>query len=153
MSFTVTLPYIRDLSDSIKRVLSTGGIKVYLQPAMTLCRLLVKPKDLTPPESINGVVYKIPCMDCPRAYIGQTGRSLSIGLKEHKRAVRNGDVDSSAISERAWKEGHRVDWDGAHILDTCRFLYPRCILESWHIHQHHHLINRERGPLPSLFFF
>ena len=44
-----------------------------------------------------------------------------------------------------------MDWDGAHILDTCRFLYPRCILESWHIHQQHHPINRERGPLPSLF--
>ena len=49
------------------------------------------------PESINGVVYKNPCMDCPRAYVGQTGRPLSIRLKEHKRAVQNGDMHMTLL--------------------------------------------------------
>ena len=47
-----------------------------------------------------------------------------------------------------------TEWTGTgHIFWThAVFFIPcRCILESWHIHQHHHPINKECSPLPSLF--
>ena len=46
-------------------------------------------------------------------YVGQTGRSLECRLKEHKRGVKCGSVDASAIAEHVWNEGHQVDWEAA----------------------------------------
>ena len=43
------------------------------------------------------VVYRIPCTNCPRTYIGQTGRTLTQRLKEHQRAVRNADTATLAL--------------------------------------------------------
>ena len=147
---TVNIPYIQGLSDSIKRVLRELDIVVRFYPVQTLRHLLVKPKDPLPPNLINGVIYRVPCKQCDKVYVGQTGRSLECRLKEHKRAVKCGNVDASAMAEHVWNEGHQVDWEAAGVLDTCIYLYPRCLLESWHIHKHH-TINRERGALPSVY--
>ena len=38
----------------------------------------------------KGVVYSIPCAECPCTYIGQTGRSLDHRLCEHCWALKNG---------------------------------------------------------------
>ena len=40
---------------------------------------------------MKGVVYEIPCKDCPCVYIGETGRVLEKRLIEHKRAVKKHD--------------------------------------------------------------
>ena len=71
-------------------------------------------------------------------------------IKGQKRAVKCGSVDASAIAEHVWNEGHQVDWEAAGVLDACKYLYPRCLLESWHI-QKHHTINRQRGALPTVY--
>ena len=115
---TVTLPYIQGLSESIKRVLEKLDIQVRFRPDQTLRRLLVKPKDSVPPDRVNGVVYRVPCKDCSKAYIGQSGRSLSCCLKEHHCTVLNGDLLASAIAEHAWGESHQVDWEAVEILDV-----------------------------------
>ena len=70
-------------------------------------------------------------------------------LKEHQRVVRNGDVNASAIAEHAWNEHHRMDWSAAEVVDTEQYLYPRLLLESWHIHSEQNPMNRECGPLPT----
>ena len=75
--------------------------------------------------------------------MGQSGRSLECRLKEHQRAVCNGDVAASAIAEHAWKSDHQFDWERARVLDSCRYLYARCMLESWHINQLADPLNRE----------
>ena len=35
----------------------------------------------------KGVVYEVPCKDCPSVYIGETGRTLEKRISEHKTAV------------------------------------------------------------------
>ena len=111
----------------------------------------MRPKDPTPPEQRNGVIYRIPCKDCTMAYIGQSGRSLACRIKEHKRAVQNGDQNSSALAEHAWQQQHHVDWAAAEVLESTRNWYPRCMIESWHIHREANSMNRERGPLPHIY--
>ena len=66
--------------------------------------MLVRPKDPVPPEERVGVVYRIPCKDCTKAYVGQSARSLVLRLKEHQRAVYNADMNTSAIAEHIWQE-------------------------------------------------
>lgn len=41
-------------------------------------------------------------------------------MKEHKQAVSYGNVDASAI---VWNQ---VDWEAAGVMNTCRYMYPRC---------------------------
>ena len=47
------------------------------------------------------------CMDCTKAYVGQSGRTICDRVKEHQRAVKNGDTDSSAIAEHTWQRRAR----------------------------------------------
>ena len=75
-SVSTTLPYnYTELSEPICRVLQKLDVKVRFQPFRTLYQMLVKPKDLILESAQNGVVYRIPCKDCSKAYIDQSKRS------------------------------------------------------------------------------
>ena len=43
----------------------------------------------------QGVVYQLECMRCKAAYIGETGRALSIRVKEHLASKRRGTLTSA----------------------------------------------------------
>ena len=74
---SVTLPYISGLFESIYRVLAPLAIQVTFRPFRTLRQELVHSKDPVPANCRKGVVYSIPCAECPRTYIGQMGRFLN----------------------------------------------------------------------------
>ena len=111
----VTLPYIRHLSESTRRILTPLGIRTCFRPHQTLRRMLVHLKDRVEPECWSGVVYKIPCRSCTKVYIGQIGRTHR--LKEHRRALVSGDVHLSVVSQHAVDEGHDIDWSSATVID------------------------------------
>ena len=100
---SVTLPYIRGLSESIRRVLAPLAIQVTFHPFRTLRQELVHPKDPAPANRRKGVVYSIPCAACPSTYIG---RSLDHRLKEHCWALKNRDLGSSALAEHVFCSNH-----------------------------------------------
>ena len=130
---TLTLPYIRGLSEAIRRVLTPLGVKVVFRPLRTLRQMLVRPKDPVPIEERKGVVYSIPCVECSSVYIGQTGRSLKQRISEHHRALENGDVQMSALAEHVFRTGHAVDLSQSEVLDHHQHTTTRCMLESRYI--------------------
>ena len=67
------LPYIRQTSEHIQRVCKRIGVKTVFRSSGTLRGSLMKVKEPRPPLLKKGVVYKVPCMDCSKAYIGETG--------------------------------------------------------------------------------
>ena len=146
---TVTLPYIKGLSEALRRVLQCTNIRTVFRPCSTLRQQLMHPKDELSCFHKPNVVYSIPCKDCPATYVGQTSRQLLTRIQEHRRAVTNCDVATSAIAEHAWNEDHHVDWDAAKVINTETNLHRRLILESWHIHKQSCPLNREQGALPS----
>ena len=91
-------------------------------------------------------VYRIPCKDCDKSYVGQTLRTLDRRIKEHHRSVITGDCDSSALAEHAWTSYHQIAWT---ILHQHQRWFQRCILQSWYIHQVPNLLNRDSGNLPQ----
>ena len=141
-------PYVSGLSETVRRVLRPLDIKVVFRPLHTLRHQLVHPKDPVPMDQRTGVVYQIPCSDCPKVYIGQSGKSLKHQLVEDQQALRNGDVAASALAEHTWSTGQHVDPFKALVVDTQPFVTTRCLLESWHIQLHSDMLNRERGTLP-----
>ena len=148
---SMTLLYISGLSESICRVLAPLAIQVTFHSFRTLRQELVHPKDPVPANHRKGVVCSIPCAECPRTYIGQTGRSLDHRLREHRRALKNGDLGSSALAEHVFSSNHQVDLSKAMVIDIHNHTQTRCILESWHIQHHQSPLNRERGTLPGLY--
>ena len=72
---TVSIPYVQGQSEAIRCVLQGLNMQTSFAPATSLRNILSHLKDPVP--SSSGVVYQIPCADCNKSYIGQTGRNLS----------------------------------------------------------------------------
>ena len=109
------LPYIKNTSEEIERECRRFGVKVVFKSYGTLRQALVKVK--TPREDLEkkDVVYEVPCMDCDKSYIGETGRNLKKWIVEHKYAIKRKD-DKNGIVVHANNHSHRVDWEGARSL-------------------------------------
>ena len=97
------------------------------------------------------MVYSVPCNECWRAYIGQTGRSLDHPIAEHRLALRNGDVAASALAEHVFTTGHKMDLFRATVISAHPHTQTGCLLESWHIQHDKTPLNRGRGTLPGLY--
>jgi predicted GIY-YIG superfamily endonuclease len=89
-------------------------------------------------------VYRIPC-ECGRVYIGQTGRSMDIRLKEHQRHIRLEHPDKSAIAEHSIDQAHHIQFHNASILATKTRYMDRIVREAIEIELHPYNINREGG--------
>ena len=138
-----TIPYIRGTSVTIKRILSPLGIRTTFRRTNMQWQ-----KDPIPEQERSCAVYRIPCTNCPRAYKGQTSRTLAQRIKEHQRSVRYSDIATSVLAEHSNSTGHPIQWDEVHVIDTRPHTSRRCLLESWAIHKEPNPLNRELDSLP-----
>ena len=58
---TVTIPYIKDTSETISQILQPYSIRVAHKPTTTLRHLLTNVKDKDEPNNRQGAVYNIKC--------------------------------------------------------------------------------------------
>ena len=98
-------PYIRGLSEKIEKVWTPLGAKPVFRPRNTLKRELMQVKNRTPELKQTGVVYKIPCKECPEVYMGETKRTRKAGLSEHRQAVKRRDP-KNGIAVHVQKTNH-----------------------------------------------
>ena len=63
----------------------------------------MKIKDLTTLQERTGVIYKIKCK-CGDFYIGETGRSLAIRIKEHKVSAVWPSSTNQQLPKHAWQD-------------------------------------------------
>ena len=113
---TAVLPYIKGVSEPLRRCLQQDGIRAVFRSDTTLRSHLVRPKDTVDPAEQDGVVYRIPCK-CGKVYIGETGRSMQERIKEHDRDIRLARTQTSAVSEHANKTGHHLLWNKVKCID------------------------------------
>ena len=74
------------------------------------------------------------------SYIGETGRTLEMRIKEHKSACLRADFEKSAVAEHAWLSGHYIEWDDVEVLDQENDLCGRKVKEGIQIR----LTNKKR---------
>jgi hypothetical protein len=157
----VTLPYVQGFSEQLRRVFGSYDIRTAFKPVSTLRNALVHPKDKRNAMDNTGVVYKIPCSNCNKVYVGETGRKLSTRLSEHKHEVdilsqrhftRSQDrasqhmFNKSAVTDHSVMNNHIIDWDNTQILDHDNNRETRWIRESLYIKQAgDRAMNREIG--------
>ena len=146
----MVIPYVRGLSEGIKRILPSADVRVVFQSHSSLRQELVHPKDPVPTLQKANVVYRIPCTSCSSVYVGQTSRTLEARLKEHKAAVKHARTSLSTVANYVWTELHQMDFSGTSVLARELDTRKRCMLEAWFIRKHNTL-NKEDGCLPLVY--
>ena len=106
---TTVLPYIKGVSEVLRRCLQQQGVRTVFKSDTTLRSHLVRPKDTLEPTKQDGIVYKIPC-ECGKVYIWETGRAMQDRIKEHDRDIWLARTQTSAVSEHANETGHLPIW-------------------------------------------
>jgi hypothetical protein len=109
---TAMLPYFHTTYNCLSRLLSRHDIKSVALPPKKMSSFLRPVKDVglkTPG------VYRVPC-ECGLVYIGQTGRSTEIRIKEHQRNIRLLQLDKSALAEHGFN--HKILLQDVEVLST-----------------------------------
>ena len=108
--------------DDLKKL---GYDAIYKYPN-TIGKCLIKN---SPKDQIDAGVYIIPCKDCKQPYVGETGRDYQQRLSEHKRAVRNGDLNNAVFVHMS-ENNHAIDWENSKLICKVREEKKRKITES-----------------------
>ena len=124
----VSLPYVPNVTERIVSVLRGAGVRASSKPVRTLRSLLVRKRPA--PAKQLGVVYRLNCKDCPWKYVGETQRPVEVRKKEHVRAVRNFQLDSSEVAKHVHESQHHVDFDSMEVIDQEEGWFKRVIKEA-----------------------
>ena len=153
----LSIPYVQDKSEAIRRILNTVNIRVAFTANNSIGRALSKVKDDITPGLQGNLVYKIKCQDCDTVYIGETSRPLPDRMREHIRLSRkipknmddrNKLERSSAIALHAIEMNHKVNFDEPEILSQNWQIYrERIAAEQWHIALEPSACNCQKKPL------
>ena len=72
---------------------------------------------------------QVPCANCDKKYVGETGRKLEVRLHEHKievesktkraftRSQPTASLTESALTDHANQANHTVDWKKTTVID------------------------------------
>ena len=116
------LPYIKGLTEPLKRLLKPYGIRVATKPLLTLEQMLPSPKDRPPSEEQTNVIYRINC--------ATLARRVERSSHEHMKNVEKHKAGSN-IANHAWSFDHKIDFKNCKIIDKANYRH-RATLESWH---------------------
>jgi predicted GIY-YIG superfamily endonuclease len=106
---------VKGISDKFKRIGNRYNIRTIFKTKHTLRNTLMRTRPTSDPQLTAHCIYNIPC-ECGRSYVGETGRPLSVRIREHKLNLKNGLLDKSKLAQHAFEEGHQISWNEAMIL-------------------------------------
>jgi hypothetical protein len=95
---TAFIPYINNTYGRLSRMLAKYNIKSVAIPHRKIASYLPHVKDAIGLKTPG--IYRIPC-ECGTVYIGQSGRSIDLRIKEHERHIRLVHPDKSAVAEHS----------------------------------------------------
>ncbi|BHF73053.1 hypothetical protein SprV_0401612700 [Sparganum proliferum] len=127
--FWRTLPYMKNVSETISRLLTPLGVGVTHKPEATTRRQVMRPKYPLPRHETSGVVYRIWCSCGQSNYVRESGRLLRTRIAENAAAVRRGDA-SLQVTAPSTGPGHISQFQEAEILASGDDHVSRELLES-----------------------
>ena len=108
------LPYVKGVSERLKRVLEKAGVQAALKPCQTLADVFRLPKERSTVNRVKGIVYKVKCNSC----------HLHILVKQRERGKLDGwskpevrKQNYSAVKDHAETTGHEVRSTDVEMLE------------------------------------
>ena len=117
-------------------------------------------KDKDEKQRKAGVVYKIPCSQCKKGYIGETGRQLGNRITEHRKEVEKisdknftrstcrastNEHHKLAITDHVCQNNHITNWEASETVEQESNKFKRWIKESICIRSDTPTMNRHEG--------
>ena len=100
------------------------------------CNIICNRSPINPVNS-KGMVYMLKCLDCTSIYWGQTGKTLAVRIKQHKRDVAVNNMANSLARHTVETRkngdlatGHSIDWHSAREIYKSGNFPERKIVES-----------------------
>jgi len=125
---------VKSESDPLPAVLLVCPLKIAFQPTNTIYQQLSnKNKDPNPTG-----IYQLKCNTCSHAYVGQSGRPITIRQREHLRYIRN-NSSTSAYATHILDNRHEFGpaEETLKLLKPCSKDSRMDCWESLFIHLHH----------------
>jgi hypothetical protein len=143
-SVNVTLPYVKNVAEDVRRHLKKYNISASFKPAETLRRHLVHPKDKIPAARKSGVIYHITCpqTDCHDSYIGETSQPLRKRFYQHRRPSTG---QESAVYQHTLDTGHIFGEKDIKVLDSEKRWFERGVKEAIYERARRPRLNRRGG--------
>lgn len=132
----VTIPYVQNLSEKLNKILIPYNIKVAHKNHNNFKQLFTNIKDPIPKNKKTHTVYKIPCHNCDKVYIGQTIQHLNDRINGHKFSN-----NITALKKHVTQTKHSFNYEETSILTTENNNKARNILESIYIQKHKNSVN------------
>ncbi|BES89850.1 Hypothetical protein NTJ_02657 [Nesidiocoris tenuis] len=113
------LMYIQDISPRLRVLLrrEIPRAKLVFRYGNKVSRMHSRLKSEDPAELSSGVVYKVPCSNCPASYVGHTISYLKVRMARHRLDCRGDPEEGTMLSHHALTLGHEFDFAGVSILD------------------------------------
>ena len=139
-NITSAVPYMPNTGEKFRKLCKKTGIQVHFKGTNTLRLALQNPKDKDPKTNQTGIIYHYQCcqINCPSAYIGESGRSLGERVKEHFKSP-------SPIHLHSTTTGHPVDPEQFNIVQKEVNSHSRTITEAMFICVWDPTLNRNLG--------
>ena len=136
----MVLPYVRDLSESMKNICSRYGVQVHYKGGNTIKGHLMTPKDIDHITKKSGIIYRFKCqkVDCDDEYIGESSRTFGERLKELQKAP-------SPIHDHHNITGHDITIQNFSIVGREDHNLIRAIKEAIYIRVNNPPLNRNIG--------
>ena len=156
----MTVLYVHSFTEKIQRIFTKHRVATVIGTQTTLRHVLVHTKDKVERHKNAGVVYKLPCSQCKKVYIGETGRQLVIRITEHRkeaekisdrnftrttRRASTNEHHKSAITEHVCQNNHSMNWEAGEIVEQESDKFKRWIKESICIRSKTPTMDRDEG--------
>ena len=126
----LTIPFTQFARKYVRPVLRSNHLRIAHAATNTLKSRLIRTKPARQPSDSHGPgVYRVGCAGCDKCYCGETGRCLSVRLREHKNAVRFGN-QNNAIFNHVSTHSHPIKWSQSKLVFPSDNYYNRIVIES-----------------------
>ncbi|XP_046748860.1 uncharacterized protein LOC124412787 [Diprion similis] len=137
----ISIPYVAGLFQSLNRIFNKYNIQFVGKNTHDISALFDSGKDVLPSDKRSCVVYKIPCKQCNKVYIGETSRHLHTRVSEHKRNIHDSEDNYTALTKHMVDFDHAFDYDHTSVLDNEPVYYKRLLIEMCNIVSHTNSVN------------